>query len=429
MLEVINQIISCIIQVIGSTYIVGYISQKKFEFNVKNILSISIMTILFCLFMQFDVGIYKTLFMYVIMIVGYKIIYKLSMNTSMIINFISLIIHIIGEIIISVSIMSLKIPENIIKQYFQITPISGLLMLVFIYLTIHFLGKIIIKFKNQLQKEKWIFIFYILLVSALIIMFWKNLPNWKDVNIKNFTINIFIITLFVTTIILLFKGRYDVYKTNNKFNELFEQSESVKTLLQRYKKYNHENKNQLILIRENSKGNEKVIEYINSILEENSGHEDKWISELTYVTDPGISGFLSVKINQMLDNGMNVILTISPKVKNFNFNCIKPKEYKELCRVIGIYIDNAYEASKLTEKKEVTIELLIDNKKLLMIISNSYQGTIDLEKLDIDGYTTKGIEHGTGLSIVRDIMNNNKKLEQKKEIIKDYYYQYLYIKI
>jgi len=198
--------------------------------------------------------------------------------------------------------------------------------------------------------------------------------------------------------------------------------------LNRYKKYNHENKNQLIVIRENSKGNEKVTEYIDSILNESMGHEDKWISELSYITDPGISGFLSVKINEMIDNGIKLSLIISPKVKNYKFENIKPKEYKEICRVLGVYLDNAHEASKETKKKEVTIEILIDNNKLLIIISNSYKGKIEIEKIDKEGYTTKGKNHGVGLSLVNDIIKSNKNLEQKREVIKDYYFQYLYIK-
>jgi len=427
MLEVINLIISCIMQTISCTYIVGYICKKKFEYNKTNMLVLITMTILFYILMKLNVGMYKTLFIYVIVIISYKKIYNLTMNESVIINFINLIIHFIAEIIISCLIIISNIPMEIIQKYFQISPASSIMVFILIIAIFKFFGKWIIKLSEQLKKEKQIFYFYTLIAIALIILFWRNLPNWKNVNIENFIVNIFIISLFITTVLLLFKGRYDVYKTNSKFDELFEQSESVKTLLNRYKKHNHENNNQLILIRENSVGNEKVVKYIDSILKEKIGHEDKWISELTYITDPGISGFLSVKINQMVDNGIKVSLTISPKVKKYKFDKIKPNEYKEICRVLGVYLDNAYEASKMTRKKEVTIEILIDNGRLLIIISNSFKGKIELDKIDKEGYTTKGKEHGVGLSLVKDIINTNKKLEQKREIIKDYYFQYLYI--
>lgn len=428
MLEVINLIISCIMQTISCTYIVGHICQKKLEYNKKNIIVLLIMTTLFYILMKLNIGMYKPLFIYVIVILGYKKIYNLSYNESISVNFISSILHLLGEIIISLIIIMSNIPMDIIQKYFQISPASSMMVLILMILIIRIFGKWLINLYEHLKKEKLMFYFYILVAIALVILFWRNLPNWKNVNIENFIVNIFIISLFITTVLLLFKGRYDVYRTNSKFDELFEQSESVKTLLQRYKKHNHENKNQLILIRENSAGNEKVIDYIDSILNEKVGHEDKWISELSHITDPGISGFLSVKINQMVDNEIKVSLTISPKVKNFKFENMKSKEYKEICRILGVYLDNAHEASKETEKKEVTIEMLLDKEILLIIISNSFIGEIELDKIDKEGYTTKGQNHGVGLSLVRDIIKSNKKLEQKREVIRDYYFQYLYIK-
>ncbi len=385
------------------------------------------MTLIIYTLLTYNVGIYKPILIYVTLILGYKIIYNLTVNQSVIINFISSILHLLGEIVVSLIIIVSNAPIEIIQKYFQMSPASSIMVLILILLIFKLFGKWIIKLYEQLKKEKLMFYFYVLVAIALVILFWRNLPNWKNVNIENFVVNIFIISLFIATVFLLFKGRYDVYKTNSKFDELFEQSESVKTLLHRYRKYNHENKNQLIVIRESSKENEKVIKYIDSILKENVGHEDKWISELSYITDPGISGFLSVKINQMVDNGINVSLTISPKVKSYDFEKIQPNEYKEICRILGVYLDNAHEASKDTEKKEVTIEMLLDGERLLIIISNSYVGEIELDKMDKEGYTTKGKEHGVGLSLVKDIISSNKKLEQKREIIKDYFYQYFYI--
>ena len=273
--------------------------------------------------------------------------------------------------------------------------------------------------------EKITYAFYFILALAIALMLSKNIGAWK-INL-DLIINMIILIVFVIVIISFFLEKYKTYKKTEEFNQLYNQVESVKTLLNRYKKYNHENKNQLIVIRENSVGNEKVVNYIDSILEENNGHKDKWINELSYISDIGISGFLSVKINNMLDNNINVILNISPQVKKFNFSEINSKEYKDLCRIIGIYLDNAYEASRETEKKEVTIEILLDNKKLLIIISNSFNMNFDLDKIDKEGYSTKGVNHGVGLSLARDIIKANSKLEQKRRIIKDYFYQYLYI--
>lgn len=426
--EILNHILSAGMQIISCTYIVTKLNNKKINLKeIKIWILLIILGLSMILVSLHSYPVYKPILMYISMIIIYKYMLKITINETVISNFISLVIHFISEALIAILIMMLQIPTEIIQKYLQITPLSLLLTLGIIYIIMKFFEKYILKLKELLMKEKSIFFFYMLIAIALIILLWRNLPNWQSGNIAHFLTNFFIVILFITTMILLFKGRYDVYKTKNEFDELFKQSQSVKTLLQRYKKHNHENKNQLLVIRENSLGNDKVVNYIDSILKENVGHEDKWISELSYITDAGISGFLSVKINHMVDNKIKVSLTVSPKVKNFKFENIEPNKYKDICRILGIYLDNAYEASKKTRKKEVTIEMLIDNKKLLIIISNSYKGKIELDKLDNEGYTTKGKSRGVGLSLVKDIIRSNKSFEQKRHIIKDYFYQYFYI--
>ena len=103
------------------------------------------------------------------------------------------------------------------------------------------------------------------------------------------------------------------------------------------------------------------------------------------------------------------------------------KNYKDLCKLIGIYLDNAHDACLNSYKKEITIEMFFKNKKLSIIISNTFSGEIDIKSIGKKGYTTKGQGHGMGLSIAKSIINNNEIFEQRKEIINNYYYQYLYI--
>lgn len=425
MLEIINLIFISILQVISCTFVVQCLSKKRIEYNLKNIVILVAMTFAIYFMLQCNFGIYKPFAFFIVLIYGYKYISKLTMNESIIINFISLILNIVSEVVMGILIVILRIPNEFIYKYLSNTPISNLLMLSILLILIKFFKKYLFKLKEIMEIDKITYIFYFVLVVGMTLILSKNIGNWQ-INIE-FIINMIIIILFIVIIISLFGEKYKTYKKTEEFNSMYKQSQSIKTLLNRYKKHNHENNNQLIVIRENSLNNEKVVKYIDSILTENVGHEDKWISELSYIKDPGISGFLSVKINQMLDNKIKVSLMISPKVKKYKFEAIKPKQYKELCRVIGIYLDNAYEASKKTRKKEVTIEMLMDKEKLVIIISNSFKGKIELDKIDKEGYTTKGKNHGVGLSIVKDIVTSNKKLEQKREVIKDYFYQYLYV--
>ena len=60
-------------------------------------------------------------------------------------------------------------------------------------------------------------------------------------------------------------------------------------------------------------------------------------------------------------------------------------------------------------------------------ISNSYNNIIDINKLDKRGYTSKGKQHGYGLSLVKEIINNNSLLSNEKRISKDIFTQVLKI--
>ncbi len=426
MLEVINTFLIGLVQIVSCTVIVQELLEKKIKFNIKNIIILIMMTFAMFLMLKFNFGIYKPVTFLIILILGYKIIFELKTSESIITNFISMLINVLSEIIIALLIILLKVPQNIMDKYLTNSVISNILSLVFIFIIVNLFKDKLIKFKKVLLKEKITYILYFVIAIGITLLLSKNVGNWKN-NI-DFIINTIIIVIFLIIIFSLFIEKYKMYKKTEEFNNMYKQAESVKTLLNRYKKYNHENKNQLLVIREIANGNKKIIKYVDSILEENIGHEDKWISELSYISDPGISGFLSVKINRMIDNNINVTLTISPKVKQFKFEKLDSNLYKKICNVIGVYLDNAFESSINTRKKEVTIEILMDKLTLILIISNSFKGEIELDKIDEEGYTTKGKNHGVGLSLVKEIIDSSEKLEQNRKIIKDYFFQYLYIK-
>ena len=65
---------------------------------------------------------------------------------------------------------------------------------------------------------------------------------------------------------------------------------------------------------------------------------------------------------------------------------------------------------------------LIDNN-VKFIISNSYKGKIDTNKLGIERYSTKGKKHGYGLLFVKHILGSNTMFDSQNEIIKNLYIQ------
>lgn len=98
-----------------------------------------------------------------------------------------------------------------------------------------------------------------------------------------------------------------------------------------------------------------------------------------------------------------------------DINSIKMSVY-ELCRILGILIDNAIEAAEKCEDKVINIRFIKDAKvdRKLIIIENSYfNKEVDLEKIFEKGVSSKeniDDKHGLGLWIIRNILRRNQNV-------------------
>lgn len=97
-----------------------------------------------------------------------------------------------------------------------------------------------------------------------------------------------------------------------------------------------------------------------------------------------------------------------------DLNTLRIKTY-ELCRILGILIDNAIEASKECDEKMVSIKFIKDNynNRNLIIIENTCKNyLIDINKIKQKGFTTKKnkLFHGIGLWKVNQIIKKNENL-------------------
>lgn len=86
-----------------------------------------------------------------------------------------------------------------------------------------------------------------------------------------------------------------------------------------------------------------------------------------------------------------------------------------LCRILGVLIDNAIEASRKCEDKNVYVKFKFDklNNRNLVIIKNTYDKKFtNVNKIFEKGYSTKKekLNHGIGLWKVNQIIKSNKNL-------------------
>ena len=87
----------------------------------------------------------------------------------------------------------------------------------------------------------------------------------------------------------------------------------------------------------------------------------------------------------------------------------------DLCRILGILIDNAIEAARECDEKYISIKFISDviNNRHIIIVENTYKNSlIDINKIYEKGFSSKKekLNHGLGLWKVRQILRKNRNM-------------------
>lgn len=125
------------------------------------------------------------------------------------------------------------------------------------------------------------------------------------------------------------------------------------------------------------------------------------------INNPAIYSLISSKYYLATEQGIEFNLDIF-----MDLNSIDMKIY-EFCRILGILLDNAIQATQECEEKVINVTIRKDNRcnRQLLIVENTYKNKeIDTEKIFEKGYSTKEGNTGLGLWEVRQILTKNTNL-------------------
>lgn len=239
-----------------------------------------------------------------------------------------------------------------------------------------------------------------------------------------------IIYSFIVFKMLEQKNRY--IKISNKYNMTNTTLKELEQNVTRLKITNHENKNQLLTIRnmiKKGKDSKSLIKHIENIVNTKIKDDETLMLQTSTITNSMISSIVYSKMLTMKENDVDVDLIISRDIKDLYLSDIPDELAVEVCKIIGVYLDNALEEVSKYEEKIINIEFYAEKKTLCIAISNNFEGEIDFEKMDNPGYTTKENGHGYGLSLAREIIESNDKLSSEREIKDNIFKQILKIKM
>ena len=204
-------------------------------------------------------------------------------------------------------------------------------------------------------------------------------------------------------------------------------------MIDQFRVYTHENRNEFYTIRNMLKNGDKredVIKYIDTLIDNKIQDNEKIMKKTAKIPSGGLRATIYSKLCLMDKLKIKYKLNISRDVKTTDLIDLDEELVLKICRILGVFLDNAIEAVKTLKKKEISVEMYILDNKLCVDITNNFKGNLELDKISEAKYTTKGNGHGYGLTLVNQILNEEIGiLENEKSINRDTFTQTLKIKM
>ena len=248
----------------------------------------------------------------------------------------------------------------------------------------------------------------------------------------------YIVSIIVNIILLLIYFCI-VYKAiNEKNNSIIVKAENhslmdslhqYEDMVDRQRVDNHENKNQLLIIKNMIKKNdEDVVKYIDTIVKDHMEDDEVLYTRVMTIPSGGLQGIIYQKMLVMKDECIKFSLDVGRGVRDFDLSKLSMDDNYRLCKIVGVFLDNAIEESRKIDDRRIMISLFVDDEKLVIEVSNKFEGKIDVDRLDESGYTTKGDGHGYGLSLVKKILSETNRFENERSVKRNIFKQVIKIK-
>ncbi|MDD2505186.1 MAG: GHKL domain-containing protein, partial [Bacilli bacterium] len=95
---------------------------------------------------------------------------------------------------------------------------------------------------------------------------------------------------------------------------------------------------------------------------------------------------------------------------------INKKKYINFCEIVSILLDNAIEASMNTKNKSMYLNIVNKKNQIEIVLLNSFNNKVDLNKIGDKFYSTKKRKSGLGLYYIEKL---DKDITVKKSFILD----------
>ena len=148
--------------------------------------------------------------------------------------------------------------------------------------------------------------------------------------------------------------------------------------------------------------------------------EDYKLNQLSNISVLEIKSLLSAKMIYAHESGVDVIIDIPDKVESFLIDTV------DLARILGIFLDNAIEATLETEQPQIGLNIIQNKTGVSIIISNRFRDNgLMLHKLKQKGFSTKIGHQGIGLWNAQKIISSYDNVLLETTMKCDYFTQHI----
>lgn len=418
MKEIISLVPSAIILSISIVYVISQIMKS----SIKNVGIIRYLLSIIILSLYLIISYHSTmiflrylLFIFVLPLIT-VLIMKKTFKESFVASFFTFILLAISELLF-VIIVEYILRMNIENFYGVLLANIGIALILFLLIKIpKFLALLQVWLDKIVDLKKYYSIILIvtLCFSVSIIIY----INYFNTTTKlKFILNLIVIVTYAITTIILFNEKNNSTKIQYEYENALNNLDEYEKMLDFQKVANHENKNQLLVIKGMiDKKDSKLDEYIDSIILEKREVNEDFLYRTNIIPSGGLRGLVYYKLLSMKEKGINVDLNISNKVRKVELEKMGVSLNKDLCKIMGVILDNARQAVEDLDQKNIDIEMNYADNEFIITVSNNFVGNLDLSEMDNVGYTTKGSGHGYGLALMKQLIDKNNCLDNQKYV-------------
>ena len=424
--------LSCMIFAIYA-YLSGVILfQRKVDDKKKIVFAFFVYTLLFYLIVYRFSSLYANLFSCIVFVIFFMILFNETNFETLFAALVTYTSKLMFRLLFLVLSDDYYNYITVFQEYSLWRFFVNVIIVILSLILIIILRKFILKLRDFLFTKKHRE--FILLIYLSLNVFVNTI-----IRVEYFEYSVFVTTdmaiIFILVYFMMINARQEnrIVDIQRHYNDYVDYSKLNDELITNYKMKVHENSNRLLIMKSMIKGKKKDLEkYIDTLLEEDQADLNKnknWISELKNLPFPGIKNFINYKLNKLKKIGVEIELVVSEDVKKIDVTKVKSQYYSEMCTIIGVILDNMVDALNVEEKKLASLHFYVLDGVLHGEFVNHFTGDVNLDKINDFGYTTKGKNHGVGLTLVKRITDSNENFDFETIILDEFFIQHVTFKI